>query len=512
MSLSRRDGSSGFVQQGTVDWGQLASQTVSFSVGVLARLAAANVSPYTFEVARILGSTLKMTPQGKRNVESALRELKSYKLPGQLLWFGFGASHLVRQLSTTDSGFHCVALCGALSDYYILEVGSEILSEYMSILSPDSPSSELQKPSLIEWGNLIKACSGIFAASPFGTLCEELLQLNPHMWNVHDPAADLQSSNFRGSLSSRANCSSPQSIAKALHGISMVTNGRLEAITITGGNDIGWLAALSEWQLGLRIRFEDASGTSLYSNYDAKKTDYQILFNYLSRLSQTSKENDLNEVEVASRTFVLEDATDIFRGRILAILKSGRLPWNKVFAWTFGNDFHVLLTENRLSFSGALGCAARLLQGFATPEPGLTATIRANWSHYNSEAFGCGFISTLLGTFKELADLQGLIDKSSNTSYKEAEADYENHLARLALSCKCSKCQHQTDVPTPISEYCLVLMVGTVIRLTLGLSKMTIEKGLRVKRQGLANMYNQIMMDERQSNDNRENDSTFPTR
>jgi len=125
--LTRRLGNRSFQQQGQVDWVSLSWTSVNFSLGILARLSAASVDPYTVTVGHFIGSNFDLSRNGRLNIEEALKGLRYFKGMGDALWFGFGIQHLVRAISVTDQGATFVALCANLSECFEEEIAAEIL-------------------------------------------------------------------------------------------------------------------------------------------------------------------------------------------------------------------------------------------------------------------------------------------------------------------------------------------------------------------------------------------------
>lgn len=168
MAVERAPGGSGsgFSQQ--FDWGQIASRTVSFTLETLSRLSAADVDPYSFEVGRLIGSQFELSQRGRRNVVSALSQLRSYGSLGDILWFGFGTKHVIRVMPSTDEGLTFLALSGVLADYNDDRVSPEVLHDMVRTFN--APPESI--PSVLQWQALIQACAGVLARKSFGVLVD----------------------------------------------------------------------------------------------------------------------------------------------------------------------------------------------------------------------------------------------------------------------------------------------------------------------------------------------------
>ena len=137
----------------------------------------------------------------------------------------------------TEEGFVCLALCGALNEFYHETIAASILHELARSLN--APRQFV--PSLIQWKALLKSCAGVFTTSGFGVLAMDYAGKRPDGWLTYQTEQP------------RTACAMPKSIAKALIGIAKVSKGDLSRIMITGDNDIGFLAAFCQFFLGLSL-------------------------------------------------------------------------------------------------------------------------------------------------------------------------------------------------------------------------------------------------------------------
>lgn len=80
----------GFSQQGQVDWVDLSSKSVQFSVAVPARLSRAGIDAYTLHVGRAVCLSIALDPIAHERIEDAIFKLKKYSSYGDLMSLGFG--------------------------------------------------------------------------------------------------------------------------------------------------------------------------------------------------------------------------------------------------------------------------------------------------------------------------------------------------------------------------------------------------------------------------------------
>ncbi|KAL9618274.1 MAG: hypothetical protein Q9160_006985 [Pyrenula sp. 1 TL-2023] len=462
-------GSGGF--QNTVDWGIVANTQVQFAVDLLARYSAGSVDPYTVQVGEIICKQFEISENGRANVSGALSALPCHGTLGNLLWLGFGKRHVVRSMPGTHEGFTCLALCGMLSEYFYEDLASELFHELVrSVAAPPHLT-----PSVLQWRTLIHACAGVFAKTDFGTLVEEFLDLNPFSWYLEDYE-------FCGTRASRDKCASPASIATALQGIGDISRGSLAAITIVGGADAGWLAAVAEWLFGLRITIQAADGDVLYKNY--RDMEAQIIFIF------EHPESAGNRAEYR-RQQLQKDATRILHlrpnGQSIAS-RSGRVEWNSVLTSVFGGAFEFLRSNEAQTLGVTIGSAARLLRAVVSAEAGVPRTLIASWRTYVPTSYGRGFVQNVLERLPELAFLRQGMEDAAMVSFKEAKTSYESQLAKLSITCTsrgCTICGQQGNRVDNTERFCQVVVVETIIALGLTLAEIDVEPGLFPKRIGV---------------------------
>ncbi|KFZ24729.1 hypothetical protein V502_00790 [Pseudogymnoascus sp. VKM F-4520 (FW-2644)] len=409
MSLPPSSGSlvSGFPQQGTVDWAQLVGHTASFTLSVLSRFSAANVDLYTLEVGRIVSQRFEISSLGRENVTNGLNGLVSYGILGDILWFGFGSRHVVRAMPSTSEGLMCLALCGVLSEYYNENISPEVLHELVRILKAPPQLT----PSILQWKALIRSCAGVFAKTAFGTLVEEMIQYNPYAW--------YRTTESRGTVATREGFATPKSISEALHGIGSISRGEQKSITISGGNDVGWLAAVAIWLFDLRIRICNAEDVQLFSNCGEQEPQVNIIFERRgSPIGNTSSgEHQTSQgLQCLDRTYVF-----------------GRIPWNSLFKGVFGKDFETIITGHPQTLATAIGSAARLLRGIVNAEDEVPKKLISCWQTYVHGSYGQGFLRNILEWFPELESLKHGMEAAASKPFLDAKVRYEQQIEVLRL-------------------------------------------------------------------------------
>jgi len=475
-------GGAGFSQNGTIDWGQLASRTVSFSVDVLTRLSAANVDSYTLEVGRIISSQFSISKGGTDNVTKALRGLKSHRTLGDVLWFGFGFRHIVRAMPSTDEGLTCLALCNVISEFYPDDISAEIFHELVKTFNIPPQGT----PSVLQWKTLIRACSGSLACSTFAKLVDDMIQLSPFQSYSMLSASGNTGENMGG-------WSTPQSIAEALRGIGSVSRGQIKALTVMGGNDAGWLAAVCTWLFDLLIVICDIHDNEIYSNCGGKDVQVKIVYERRGSSQSVSAQSTREESQrllCIGKTYNLTDATDIIQRNFAYShsFLSGRSPWETILKVTFGHSFEQVMKNHHLAFANAVGNAARLLQGIVLVEYDFSEQLKVRWRSRLSGSFGRGYIQNMMERFPELASLQAQAERAAQISLMDANASYQQDIDWLSASCNCFHCASRDSNAHP-EGFCYRVLVETILSLGIFTSEMEIEDGLFPKRAGIMAHY-----------------------
>ncbi|KAL9623424.1 MAG: hypothetical protein Q9160_002317 [Pyrenula sp. 1 TL-2023] len=240
-----------FQQQGSVDWVQLSKSSLSLSIDIVGRLSKAGIDTLTVVIAQAICGPFTITGDTQRKIQSAIGKMKVRASYGEVLWFGLGIKSIVRSLMETEQGLLCIAISACLTLSYGEFFAAQTLRD-MALLraAPD----ELRPP-LSQWTALIKVCAGTLTASDFPNIVEGFSRL---WWDsVH-----------RGKVAIMKGTTSPRALISALYAMANVSNGTIVSVTLAGGPDCAWLAALAEWLLCLRVEIVDTQGHHLYRNFD----------------------------------------------------------------------------------------------------------------------------------------------------------------------------------------------------------------------------------------------------
>jgi hypothetical protein len=291
----------------------LAKLPVELTIGTAARYMAARVNPYTVVVGQALASPFHLSPGGRKNVYEAVMSLQMVGTLGNVLEIGFGIDDVVHSMVRSLEGETCLALCATLREAYSCDVAIEVLLE----LARESKVNGQWMPSYSEWRNLLDVCSGTHSTSQFPLRAEVLMSLG---------GEDERLGAFKrfGIITKSARgCSSPASIAKALVALLKISRKELNAITIIGYSDTGWLVAVAEWFLGFEVVIKDSHEDILYTSGPNIDTP-SVTIIYEHHAARQS-----NEIQLSGHTYIMEDILELIKQQDTtyhAVFLSGRIP------------------------------------------------------------------------------------------------------------------------------------------------------------------------------------------
>lgn len=473
----------------------MAKIPITATLGALSRYAAGGVNPYTACVGQTICKALfRLKQPGRANMKQALSKLPCCSTLGSALYIGFGIEHLVRNMATTEEGTICLALCAALAECIPSEVASEVLLEIARRCSIDSK----YLPSNSEWDALLKSCAGVLATTTFPLKCEGFMRLSQKDRDTWTSGYGV-SPNARPYLwDSYRVSSTSESLADALLGLSRVTRGELLEVTIAGGPDAGWLAAVAEWIFSLDVTITGTSGDILYSNHRKETAQVTVIFHKAGEGADQS-------LQIDSRTYLLEGLSMLVNPNPWPPVSCGRVSWETALSEVFGTDFRTLTSIPE--FAKAVGSAARIFQALATVEEGIPDSLAIRNEHgwtfmdnhfFGTRSYGRGFVDNSIEWFPELQYARDIMEVNVQSTFARAISTYKTCFERLRTVCGCCSCRadlakkvaptSQADVTKSVT-FCLVLTMETIIRASRTLSNCDVLEDLCMLRSGLERAY-----------------------
>ena len=477
-----------FQQQGSLDWTSLAASGGTLSLQLLQRISAAGIDPYTVLVGQAVCGSLRCGSGGRIRFIQALESCKGLAGYRNALWFGFGVKHIATALVASEQGTTCAALCSCLVECYSTHFAAEVLME-MTKASIDS--NEII-PSLLQWHNLVKSCAGLVTKSTFGIQAEQMMRLVGEF-----RIANCHRREWAGSFVGDRGVAHSTDIAKTLLGLGKLSSGLLYQMTIIGGADAGFIAAIADWLLDLDVEirgFEDVDAKLEETVFRSRNCDPsrqpQLVVIY-------EKNAAADIVHCVGQTYRLPDARQVIRrenGSSQDTVLSGRVLWEKAFEYTFNRDFKRLM-ELRLTFGNALGCAARIYQGLFEADERLPPAWRRDCRSYYPDSYGAAYVHFILTRFPELEPLRDVIYSAARSQTAiEACSSFEAQIQVIATECGCLQCcpiegERPPLAPTNPNDgiFCLVYLVYTILKTSRVLSGIVTE--LCPMRSGLEAMF-----------------------
>lgn len=453
-----------FQQQGSVDWTALGSNSLHASVQILSRISAAGIDPFTIVIGQAVCGTLVWRPEGRKRFDQALKSCRGLAGYRNVLWFGFGVKHVASILTSTDQGATCAALCACLAECY----GSDMAAEVMMEMTKASKPSTETIPSLVQWRNLVNACAGLVSTSTFSIRAEQLMRLLGE-WRIANEGRRTMSDSYLGDRG----VAHKAEIAETLLGLAKLSRGILVQMTIIGGADAGFIAAIADWLLDLHVEIRGGQDQDTrFQNFKPEQKP-QLLIIYDKTVPKDS-------MQAIGQTFVLPDGYHLVRrrdGNPQATLLSGRVPWDKALEYTFNRDFDRLMRTGE-RFGSAIGNAARIYQGLFEGEKSLPVQWLRNCRSYFSDSHGPAFVHFVLMRFPELEPLRDCMIRGARTSnMMEAGTNFDTQMNSIATACECVKCcpTEPENGRSEVRVFCLVLLAHTIINVSRALSGMVTE-------------------------------------
>ena len=472
-----------FSQQGSVDWAALGRMQFSASIAVLGRLSGAGIEPLTIAVGQALCSHVPLGAHGEMILMEAMNKLKAFSTFGDVVWFGVGVRHILRELVQTSQGASCVALCAALTEGHSISTSALIMYEMTKVLG----SPQELSPSFLQWEALVKVCSSVFASTNFGIRVQQYLKLVGYI---------DEATYFKGIYPPNG-VGHPRQFARAMLAIGKVVMGVFQYIEIVGGPVCCWLVAYAENILGLRVQLQSKSEDILFMNHPADTTP-QVLFKCFDGSPP------LGSLECILQSYYVSDGRDFvrqfFRGirnvsqveaaqAVDALFLEGRVQWPTLFRGTFGQDLDKLF--NPIQRSNWLSPATAR---FGTPlrvqrEALNLLYYAANYVMTFPEAYiygdSMGFLQAALALLPELQVFEELLlEKARMPQDPNADhvSNYRNAKRALSTACGCAR----------RNIYCIKQISELIIILTLMVGRLELESPLLPCRAGIRKLYSDL--------------------
>ncbi|KGO45929.1 hypothetical protein PEX2_038310 [Penicillium expansum] len=472
-----------FAQQGSLDWAALGRMQFSASIALLSRLSSAGIEPLTVAFGQAMCSRVCIGAHGEKVLMESLNNLKAFSSFGDLIWFGVGVRHVLRDIVQSSEGASLVALCAAMSETFSIQTSALILYEMSKLVRASRDLS----PSLAQWEAFVKASSCIFSETTFSLNVQTLLGLAGHS------NTKVQDWYHQGH---------PQDLAEILLVLGQITRGEIERITVRGGPTCCWLAVYSSFILGLRVEV-NSNMAPLMKNYDERTVDSQLCLNLVDD-TETSRALD----HVAT-SFVVRDGHDfiqqIFNGYGKDMPETtnvpflgGSLSWDSLFYDCFGQDVTALLNQLYSPHENTKH------ETFVAPFRKLyTLGILLYTTHLDEISRFQSIPAYILFVTDKLAELRPFYILSRQTMTQDGRrtltdiaSEYEETAKNLKALCECFDCRAaSTSFNLHSSNYrkfCWLSVAETMLVLTYLVGRCEFKSEIRPKMLGMMLFYQTI--------------------
>ncbi|KAL2850251.1 hypothetical protein BJY01DRAFT_245563 [Aspergillus pseudoustus] len=481
-----------FAQQGTVDWTSLGRMQFSASIAVLSRLSSAGIESLTLAFGQAMCTRIPLGAHGEKVLMESLTKLKAFSSFGDLVWFGVGVRHVLRDIVQTSEGASLIALCAALSETYSSNVAALILYEMAKELKG---SSELS-PSLAQWEALIKTSACVFMETTFSRRVETFLNL-----------AGFSGKSFGDDAAfCRYNPGHPQDISRSIIALGDIMRRAVEQVTIQGGPAISWLATYASLILGLRVEVT-MDGAPFFTNYDERQATAQVC---LVADNSTQSHKSLYQVGTMftvrnGREFiqqVFNGFGDTTFGMDQDHFLGGTVPWDTVITDTFGLAGETLLNQlqtNGLNESVPSGNLNHRAPFRAYYEASIL--LFANRVSNGDDGYTVSdYVNAAADSLPELSRFELGGSLASLVNVKKQTRAFCAACDDLEYACGCRRCFPEDRFVSTgnwigAKPMCLVDIANTIIFLTYVMERCQMNSPLKPKRCGVHGLY--LMMGKR---------------
>ncbi|KIW31567.1 uncharacterized protein PV07_03203 [Cladophialophora immunda] len=404
-----------FSNSGSLDWVALSRMQYSASVAVLGRPAGAGIDSLTAAFGQAMCSAIPLGVHGEKVLQDAMNRLTYCPSSGELIWFGVGVRHVLRDLVQTAQGSALVALCAALCEGCTTGVSGLVLYEVSKLL--EAPG-EL-RPSFSQWRALTTVAAGVFSHTGLGLHINQFMMLSGLAQGVDNGAGH------------------PTDLARVILALGRLVQGSYETIYVQGGIACSWIAAWAVFILGLRVKVLSSEGQLIFATHGGGAAGSQIVITFQRPETFETAVQCTGHTITGGRVKLSSMLRDTFGGEIAELLNGstpstcmeGRLSTLHCLSST--NTSWDPSTEARTLFAKVIASGTALILG--------TTTI---YHCFNDHV---GFLSWLTNTMTELKPLMSLmIDFSrghiSNLQVDQGYDKYISAVEELTGICPCDGC------------------------------------------------------------------------
>ncbi|KAL9593397.1 MAG: hypothetical protein Q9179_005904 [Wetmoreana sp. 5 TL-2023] len=364
-------------------------------------------------------------------------------------------------MAETVAGIKCLAICACLAEAHTEGLAAWVLAELWRICR----FHEDYEPSHSQFLALVKASAGIISHTEFSRIMDKML--GDQLWR--QPLGPLYPDQEAPDMDEGIlEASNAKDIASVLHGLFKVSRGDAAYIIVNGGIECAFIAALAHWLLNLKVQVQNSSGLTLFDNTTGGEA-VQICVRY--------GETRSDSIQVTGTTYLLGSCREII-GRIPDMEDFpliARTPWETCLLRVFGASF-IALSKLPHLLGDYLGGVARVYSALATGEANVANLSRKGFTGFSEASHGHGFIETVVSTFPELKNMDGLSDRMiyvADLTFDDAIRHIESSVLGLESLCSCEMCSKKHDeseINPPTSRTCIVGVAYAIRRIAMIMS------------------------------------------
>ena len=239
-----------------------------------------------------------------------------------------------------------------------------------------------------------------------------------------------------GRIGTQASVASPQSTAGVLNALFKVSRREVENITVFGGWECSFIAALSQWLFKFTTSVEDEDGTLIFTSAPNNELA-QVRIHYAS--------DAVPELQLTKTTYILKDSRDLWQHDEPEMSRHliYRVPWDSCLSRVFSSSVVHSLLALPMCVGEFLGSAARIYGALANAEEDVAEFSRSDYIDFAEASYGRGYTASVEKTFPELACGEGLREimfKQLQKSVGGAVVCLELAVQNLKRLCACSIC------------------------------------------------------------------------
>lgn len=260
----------------------------------------------------------------------------------------------------------------------------------------------------------------------------------------------------------------------------------MNSMTVVGGSECAFIAALADWLFGLSTIVREERNSLIFKNTSTEETA-QLRVQYMG------SQNHLSTMEVTQSIYLIEEFDELLHQESISPALRARVPWENCLSYVFEGSSLSQLLANPTLLGTYLGGIARINAALARGERNVLGLNRRTYTRFHPATYGRGLVHTVMQLFPELARMDGLKDAMNSElairSISTVLEDIDNTIKRWLDMCTCGQCDSDPAHSEQADGFCMTLIACTVIKLASHLGCSSRDPDLRPTVTGLEKSY-----------------------